>query len=251
MTATTPTTGHPSPLFSPLVGAQIELPAGGEAWIELDPAFEHGVLVDRGPVHVTIAALDDEPDDGTGGADPLSVAGHVATLEWSELGYLPVGHEGVRLTAIDGPVRVLLLGGEPFGEEIVMWWNFIGRNHDEVAEFRRQWQADVIGRDNADGRFGTVVGLRRCRAAGARAADRPAEAAALTPNGAGPVRPVTAPFAAFARYGAGTSEPSVPAQNSPRASWLKPPTGCVRKFSEVPNISTFDPADDSAETTDA
>ena len=55
-------------------------------------------------------------------------------------------------------MRVLLLGGEPFGEEIVMWWNFIGRNHDEVVEFRRQWQADVIGRDNPDGRFGTVSG---------------------------------------------------------------------------------------------
>lgn len=145
-------------VFSPLVGAQIELPAGGEAWIELDPAFEHGVLVDRGPVRVTIAALDDEADAGSDGADPLTVAGHVAALEWSELGYLPVGHEGVRLTATDGPVRVLLIGGEPFGEEIVMWWNFIGRSHDEVVEFRRQWQADVIGRDNPDGRYGTVAG---------------------------------------------------------------------------------------------
>ena len=36
--------------------------------------------------------------------------------------------------------RVLLLGGEPFAEEIVMWWNFIGRSHDEVAGFRRQWE---------------------------------------------------------------------------------------------------------------
>ena len=59
-------------VFSPLVGAQVELPAGGEAWIELDPAFEHGVLVDRGPVRVTIAALDDEADDGSGGADRSS-----------------------------------------------------------------------------------------------------------------------------------------------------------------------------------
>ena len=53
---------------------------------------------------------------------------------------------------------VLLLGGVPFGEAIVMWWNFIGRSHDEIVEFRRQWQADVIGRDNPDGRFGTVDG---------------------------------------------------------------------------------------------
>ena len=31
----------------------------------------------------------------------------------------------------DGPARLLLLGGEPFAEEIVMWWNFIGRSHDD------------------------------------------------------------------------------------------------------------------------
>ena len=35
------------------------------------------------------------------------------------------------------PRRVVLLGGEPFDEEIVMWWNFIGRSHDEIVEFRR------------------------------------------------------------------------------------------------------------------
>ena len=33
----------------------------------------------------------------------------------------------------DAPVRAMLLGGEPYDEEIVMWWNFIGRDHDEVA----------------------------------------------------------------------------------------------------------------------
>ncbi|MGX5695745.1 pirin family protein [Agromyces soli] len=144
-------------LFSPLVGAQIDLPAGGEAWIELDPAFEHGVLVDRGPAQLSIAVTDDEDDAALVGSDPLAVAGHTATLHHAELGYLPPRHEGVRLRAVDGPVRVVLLGGEPFGEELVMWWNFIGRSHDEVAEFRRQWQADVIGRDNPDGRFGTVA----------------------------------------------------------------------------------------------
>ena len=39
-----------------------------------------------------------------------------------------------------------------------MWWNFIGRSHDEIVDYRAQWQADVIGRGNPDGRFGTVDG---------------------------------------------------------------------------------------------
>ncbi|MRG60151.1 pirin family protein [Agromyces sp. CFH 90414] len=145
-------------VFSPLVGAQVELPAGGEAWIDLDPAFEHGVLVDRGPVRVTIAALDDEPDDRPDDADPLTETGHSSLVEWSELAYLPTGHEGVRLTATDAPVRVVLIGGVPFGEELVMWWNFIGRSHDEVADSRRQWQAEVIDHGDPAGRFGTVGG---------------------------------------------------------------------------------------------
>jgi redox-sensitive bicupin YhaK (pirin superfamily) len=145
-------------VFSPLVGAQIELPAGGEAWIELDPAFEHGVLVDLGPAGVTVAALEGEADDAPADTDGLAVTGHTVVLERAELGYLGTGHEGLRLRASDAPVRVVLIGGVPFGEELVMWWNFIGRSHDEVAEFRRQWQAEVIDGADPAGRFGTVDG---------------------------------------------------------------------------------------------
>ena len=29
-----------------------------------------------------------------------------------------------------------MLGGEPFAEEIVMWWNFIGRSHEEIVGYR-------------------------------------------------------------------------------------------------------------------
>ncbi len=144
--------------FSPLVGAQIELPAGGEAWIDLDPAFEHGVLVDLGPVGVTVPKRDDEADEAPEGADGLAVAGHTTVLERSELGHLATGYDGVRLRASDAPVRVILIGGVPFGEQLVMWWNFIGRDHDEIVEFRRQWQADVIDGADRDGRFGTVDG---------------------------------------------------------------------------------------------
>ena len=36
--------------------------------------------------------------------------------------------------------RVILLGGEPFTEEIVMWWNFVGRGHDEIVAFRDAWE---------------------------------------------------------------------------------------------------------------
>ncbi len=46
--------------------------------------------------------------------------------------------------------RVLLLGGEPFKERIVMWWNFVGRSREELTDAARQWAA-------ADERFGRVA----------------------------------------------------------------------------------------------
>src|SRR5699024_4507545 len=52
--------------------------------------------------------------------------------------------------------RALFIGGEPLREEIIMWWNFIGRDHDEIVRFRDTWQASQ-GEDVA-GQFGFVDG---------------------------------------------------------------------------------------------
>ena len=84
----------------------------------------------------------------------------------NELTYVPPGAATLALTAYDVPVRLLLLGGEPFGESIVMWWNFVGRTHDEIVAFREEWQTQitadgwVVGdsQDVDDGRYGVVVG---------------------------------------------------------------------------------------------
>jgi hypothetical protein len=95
----------------------------------VDPTFEHGVLVDRGPV-----LLDD------------------VELARAELGYVDTGADHLRLSNPGPePARVLLLGGEPFEEPLVMWWNFVGRSHEEIVAFREQWQAE-------SDRFGAVQG---------------------------------------------------------------------------------------------
>ena len=60
------------------------------------------------------------------------------------------GRGTLRLEAGDEPVRGLLIGGEPLGEPIVMWWNFVGRSHDEIVEARDAWEA-------GSARFGHVV----------------------------------------------------------------------------------------------
>ena len=131
----------PVPTHSPLVGAELLLEPGTALALDVDPAFEHGVLVDTGV---------------------LEVAG--TEVKQHELAYVPVGTDRLELTAYDAPVRVLLLGGAPFGEAIVMWWNFVGRSHEEIVEFRREWQEQITvdGAVVADsqrmsaGRFGIV-----------------------------------------------------------------------------------------------
>jgi hypothetical protein len=55
---------------------------------------------------------------------------------------------GVDLSA---DARVLLLGGQPFAEEIVMWWNFVARSHEEVERARARWNA------GGDERYGEVT----------------------------------------------------------------------------------------------
>ncbi|WP_246081553.1 pirin family protein [Nocardioides litoris] len=124
---------------TPLLGAELLLEPGARVELETDPSFEHGVLVDTGR---------------------LAVGGHDA--EAHDLVYVPPGDARLVLVAGAEPVRLLLLGGPPFGEAIVMWWNFVGRTHEEVVAFREEWQGQVHGgADGAtyvDGRFGVPVG---------------------------------------------------------------------------------------------
>ena len=122
-----------APTYTPVVGAELTLEPGSEATLPLEPAFEYGVLVAQGAVEV----------DGV-------------LVERNAMSYL--GHGRRRLTfraAADGePTIVMLLGGEPFEEEIVMWWNFIGRSHDEIVEQREAWNGDGV--DHEPERFGVV-----------------------------------------------------------------------------------------------
>jgi quercetin 2,3-dioxygenase len=121
--------------FSPLVAAQLDLPAGAEVRLPVDPAFEHGVLVDSGGLEVS----------GTG-------------VEASWLAYLAPGRSELVLRAGDAPVRAVLIGGEPFGEQVLMWWNFVARTHEEVVEARTLWQQAVAGDPAGEARFGRVDG---------------------------------------------------------------------------------------------
>ena len=48
----------------------------------------------------------------------------------------------------------MLLGGPPFGENVLLWWNFVGRSRDEMTGFTAEWNGSEDG-----GVFGRVVGF--------------------------------------------------------------------------------------------
>ncbi|TCI97699.1 pirin family protein [Aeromicrobium sp. IC_218] len=125
----------PARAYSPLVAAQVDVPAGTTVRLPVDPAFEHGVLLDAGD---------------------LTVAGTPVEPAW--LAYTGPGRDVLELRAGERDVRAVLIGGEPFGEQVLMWWNFVGRTHEEVVEAREQWQAAIAGDPVGVARFGTVPG---------------------------------------------------------------------------------------------
>jgi hypothetical protein len=111
----------PVATHTPLTGAEIVLDADAETRIEVPEGHEHALLLDDGDVTF----------EGT-------------ALEPGELGYVAPGRRTLTLRSATG-ARVVLIGGEPLGEQIVMWWNFIGGSHDEIVEAREQWMAEIAG----------------------------------------------------------------------------------------------------------
>jgi quercetin 2,3-dioxygenase len=118
------TATSPARRDTPLVGVDAALGPGTSTW-PLQPAFEYALVVLDGAVLV---------------GDQVVQPGQLA--------YLGRDRDEVALSAAD-PARVLLLGGEPFPEPILMWWNFVARTRDELDTAYRQWKS-------GDPRFGRL-----------------------------------------------------------------------------------------------
>ena len=117
----------PAVAYTPLLGAQLSL-RPGVGTVQLDPAFEHGLMLLDGEVTVDGRRLDPGP-----------------------LLYLGTGRHGIELRTTAG-ATLIMIGGQPFESELIMWWNFVGRSHADIVEARRQWQ------DHSE-RFGPVAGV--------------------------------------------------------------------------------------------
>ena len=115
----------PAEVYSPLVGLDLSATGRAALAVPLNTSFEHAALVVSGAA---------------------SVAGEA--LAPGTLLYFAPGREELALST-DVAARTLLIGGTPFGEEILVWWNFVARTREEIAAATRDWNA---------GRFGAVRG---------------------------------------------------------------------------------------------
>lgn len=119
----------PATAFTPIVGVELTLEPGTHT-IPLKSSFEHGFLLVAGDAHI-----------------------HAQEVEVSSLFYCKAGQESIEIATNTG-ATFMLLGGEPFGEKILMWWNFIGRTHQDIATAREQWNK----RDVRFGEFEDRIG---------------------------------------------------------------------------------------------
>jgi redox-sensitive bicupin YhaK (pirin superfamily) len=76
-------------------------------------------------------------------------------VDAQRMAFLGSGRSRLTVGASHEPAIAVLLGGEPFDEDIVMWWNFIGRSHEELVEQREAWNGSGV--DFVPERFGRVV----------------------------------------------------------------------------------------------
>lgn len=115
----------PAEVDHPTIGLDVGL--HGPAELPLTPHFEHAVVpIDR----------------------PLLVDDTI--VEPGSLAIVPEGYDRIRVASRSGDGRFMLLGGEPLGEQLKMWWNFVARTTDEITDAWRAWQ------DHDENRYGPV-----------------------------------------------------------------------------------------------
>jgi len=119
----------PALTYSPLSAWEVAVDAGAAFILPVRPGYEYGILAADGPA---------------------TVAG--AHIEPGMLAHLPGGLSVVLLEPAAGgrdQARFFVIGGEPFREQLVMWWNLVARTAEEITQARDDWAA---------GRFARVAG---------------------------------------------------------------------------------------------
>jgi redox-sensitive bicupin YhaK (pirin superfamily) len=112
----------PVEVFSPLLAIDLSCSSAASGSLPLRSDFEYGVLVLEGSAEITVPG------------------GVPQQLEAGTLLYLAPGGTELNISS-PGAGRTLLIGGAPFEEDVLLWWNFVGRTRDEIATATEAWNA--------------------------------------------------------------------------------------------------------------
>ena len=115
----------PVHVHTPLVGVDLTAQTNTKTSIPLNPNFEYAFMALEGIAHI-----------------------HGHELNADNLIVLEQGLSEIDIEIMQGQ-RILLIGGEPFESEILLWWNFVGRTMEDMQLAREQWM-------NHDRRFGQI-----------------------------------------------------------------------------------------------
>lgn len=115
----------PTHVYSPLLGVDLNAKTITQTVLPVQPEFEYGVLVLQGS-----ATIENE------------------NIEPGALLYLGCGRKELTIN-LAANARVIMIGGQPFEEEILVWWNFVARTRDEIIQATLDWNNNI--------RFGEVT----------------------------------------------------------------------------------------------
>ena len=123
----------PAEVHTPLVGADLVLPAGTRLELPLREDFEYGVIATHGEAQVA----------AVGAASAATVAAKAAPTGTPStpgtLLYLGTGTTRLTLTTGASDAGLVLVGGAPLAEPVLMWWNFVARTREELTQASRDW----------------------------------------------------------------------------------------------------------------
>ncbi|MBL0028040.1 MAG: pirin family protein [Rhodanobacteraceae bacterium] len=105
----------PARVHTPLLGLEVHAPVAESVTLALDPGFEYALYVASG--HVRCDGID---------------------VPAQRLCVFPDAANAAQLELAAGSCAVLM-GGAPFREAPLMWWNFVARSNDEIATARADW----------------------------------------------------------------------------------------------------------------
>ena len=112
--------------FSPIVGVELLFTEQSSVHLALLPTFEYGLFGLEGGFTVNGEAYAQD-----------------------ELAFICQDGSKALTVIAEAGTRLLLIGGEPFAENVTIWWNFVGHSKEYIAAAQQDWHAQ-------DERFGSA-----------------------------------------------------------------------------------------------